>query len=68
MNYEIVAAKRTYPIALTAFVEMDRTYSAHILLEFIYDDYRTLRTNLRDFLNPISQLFYKVLNAQSANR
>lgn len=65
---EVTSAKRTYPIAITAFVEMERTYSVHLLLQFIQSDYLDLRENLRDLLNPISQLFYKVLNAQSANK
>jgi hypothetical protein len=64
---EIAAAKRTYPVALAGFVEMERTYSVHILLLFIQDDYLVMRENLKNFLNPISQLFYKILNAQSAN-
>ncbi len=65
---EVTSAKRTYPVAITAFVEMERTYSVHLLLQFIQSDYLDLRENLRNVLNPISQLFYKVMNAQSANK
>lgn len=67
IKQEVELAKKTFPIALTAFTDMERTFGVHIILTLVYDDYIELRKNLRDFLNPLSQLFYKVLNAQSAN-
>jgi hypothetical protein len=36
----------------------------HIMLLFIEDDYILLRTNLSKLLNPISQLAYKIPQAQ----
>ncbi len=61
-------AKSTLPKALVAYREMNRTYSIHLLLVIIYDDYRQLRDNLNSYLSAISQLFEKANNAQDSNK
>lgn len=61
-------AKTTLPKALVAYREMNRTYSIHLLLVIIYDDYRQLRDNLNSYLSAVSQLFEKANNAQDSNK
>ena len=46
---------------------MERTYSVHLMLMIVYDDYLELRQNMNTYLNAVSQLFEKANNAQSAN-
>lgn len=65
VDQEIVKIRQTYKTALIAYGEFERTYGIHILLTFIYEDYRMLRDNLRSMLNPIGQVIYKIQNAQS---
>lgn len=65
---EMTRAENTLPKALMAYREMQRTYSVHILLVMITDDYLTLRSNLDLYLSNISQLFEKAHNAQDANQ
>jgi hypothetical protein len=67
VSTEVAKSKKVYTQALAAYTEMERTYLAHILLVVIRDDYIQLRTHLRDLLNPISQIFYKIQNSQSKN-
>lgn len=65
---DIARAESTLPKALVAFREMERTYSIHLMLLIIYDDYLELRQNANTYLNAVSQLFEKAKNAQSANQ
>jgi len=65
VDQEITKIRQTYKTALIAYGEFERTYGIHILLTFIYEDYRMLRDNLRSMLNPIGQVIYKIQNAQS---
>jgi hypothetical protein len=44
---------------------MERTYGIHILLLVLTDDYVQFRTNLKNFMHPLSQFFQKAVNAQS---
>lgn len=53
---------------IDAFMNMESTYAAHILLVIIYDDYLRLQRNLVKFLNPTSQYFEKSYNAQNVNQ
>ncbi|EKE27519.1 MAG: hypothetical protein ACD_3C00196G0012 [uncultured bacterium (gcode 4)] len=61
---EVVHSKRVYEQAFSAFSEMENTYWIHVMLLFINDDYITLRKNLSKVLAPISQLAYKIPQAQ----
>lgn len=64
---EIARARDVYSQAFVAYGEMERTYGIHILLEVLTDDYIQFRENLKNFMNPVSQFFQKVVNAQSKN-
>ena len=64
---DIARAASTLPKAILAYREMERTYSVHLMLMIIYDDYLELRQNVNTYLNAVSQLFEKANNAQSAN-
>ncbi|EKE29386.1 MAG: hypothetical protein ACD_2C00182G0011 [uncultured bacterium (gcode 4)] len=61
---EVVHAKQVYTQAFSAFSEMENTYWIHVMLLFINDDYISLRKNLSSVLAPISQLAYKIPQAQ----
>ena len=50
---------------MIAFTEFEKTYAAHIILTFIQQDYLALRESLKQLLNPIGQVIYKISNAQS---
>ncbi len=66
---DLVRARSTLPKVLVAYREMERTYTVHLMLIIIYDDYLELRENLNTYLNAVSQLFEKAKNAQqSANK
>ncbi|MCK9272791.1 hypothetical protein M0P65_04570 [Candidatus Gracilibacteria bacterium] len=61
---EITHSKDVYEQALVAFNEFENTYPSHIVLLFIYSEYVEIRNNLNKFLSPISQLMYKIPQAQ----
>lgn len=65
---EITRADTTLPKAIRTFQEMDQTYGAHIMLTFVYDDYKKLRDLLSKYMNQSSQLYQKAYNAQSTNK
>ena len=65
IDREIIRVRQIYKTALVAYGEFERTYGLHLILTFIYEDYRTLRDNLKSLLNPIGQVIYKIQNAQS---
>lgn len=65
---EITRARDTLPKALVAYREMERTYTTHLLLVIVYDDYLTLRNQLSSYLSAVSQLYEKAFNAQDANK
>lgn len=50
---EIAHAKEVYPQAMVAFSEFEKTYGSHIVLQFILQDYVSLRDSLKKLLNPI---------------
>jgi hypothetical protein len=62
---EIYHTRKVYPLALAGYAEFERTYWQHLLLLLIQEDYITLREQLKNLLNPIWQVLYKVSNAQS---
>ncbi len=64
---EILRAKSVLPRAIEAFREMERTYSLHLMLVIIYDDYLRLRENLATYFNAVTQLMEKMQNAQIPN-
>lgn len=61
---EAAHAKEVYNISFYAFKELENTYWTHIMLLLIYDDYAQIRSNLEKVLAPISQLAYKIPQAQ----
>lgn len=65
---ELARAQDTLPKAVVAYREMERTYTVHLLLVIIYDDYLALRDNLKSYMNSLSQTFEKANNAQDANQ
>jgi uncharacterized protein YfcZ (UPF0381/DUF406 family) len=68
IDTEIARTRDTLPKALVAYREMERTYTIHLLLVIIYDDYLTLRNQLSDYMSAVSQLYEKAFNAQDANK
>lgn len=62
---EIAHAKEVFPQAMVAYTEFEKTYASHVILEFILQDYINLRTTLKQLLNPIGQVIYKISNAQA---
>ncbi|MDD2566064.1 MAG: hypothetical protein PHZ26_05180 [Candidatus Gracilibacteria bacterium] len=62
---EIEHSKQIYNISFSAFSELENTYGLHILLLLIYDDYVQIKKNFSKILNPISQLMYKIPQAQA---
>jgi hypothetical protein len=65
---EILRANSVLPRAIEAFREMERSYSLHLMLVIIFDDYLRLRDNLSVYFNASSQLFEKTQNAQIPNK
>jgi hypothetical protein len=61
---EMRHSKQVYNQSFSSFSEFENTYWLHIMLMFIHDDYILLRKNLSDLLSPISQLAYKIPQAQ----
>lgn len=61
---EISHTKEVYPQAMVAFMEFEKTYASHVVLQFILQDYIDLRTSLKQVLNPIGQVIYKASNKQ----
>ncbi len=64
---EILRAKTVLPRAIEAFREMERTYTMHLMLVIIYDDYLRFRENLATYFNAVTQLMEKMQNAQIPN-
>lgn len=64
MEKEVLHAKQVYNQAFYAFSELENTYGIHLMLTFIYDDYITMKNDLGRLLNPLSQLAYKIPQAQ----
>ena len=58
-------AERSIERAIESYKEMERTYSVHILLVILYDDYVRLRDNLWSYFDIVSQTFEKANNAQA---
>lgn len=50
--------------AYDSILQYERTFPIHVMLEFIEDDYKQISLILPKLLNPISQFFFKILNAQ----
>lgn len=67
INNEFIRVNTTMPRALASFVEMDKTYAAHLILTIIYDDYIKLRKSLSLYMNLNSQIYQKANNAQNPN-
>lgn len=65
---EIAHTREVYPQAMVAFTEFEKTYASHILLTLILQDYMDLRESLKKLLNPIGQVVYKIINAQSPGK
>lgn len=54
-----------YKIAFQAYTEYESNYPVHLLLELIKDDFIVFREKLYQALNPINQVWYKIMNAMS---
>lgn len=67
LQTEIARAETTLPRVLKAYKEMERSYSIHLMLLIIYDDYIRLRKNLATYMNASTQLYMKAHNAQDSN-
>lgn len=65
---EITHVKEIFPQAIVAYTEFERTYASHIILELILQDYIDLRATLKQLLNPIGQVIYKISNCQSTGK
>lgn len=68
ISNEINHSKTVYEQSLIAFNEFENTYPSHVVLLFIYSEYIEIRNNLNKFLNPLSQLFYKIPQAQKQTK
>jgi hypothetical protein len=65
LSNEIYRADSVLPRAIKGYKEMERTYTLHLLLVIVYDDFVRLRDNLHKYMSPVSQLFEKAYNAMS---
>jgi hypothetical protein len=68
IDQEIIRSRLVLKKSIYAFKGMERSYGAHLLLIYIYDDYVRLRNNLLTYFNANTQYFQKSYNAQSTNR
>jgi|GEM_PF-1305919 len=68
IKQEIAHVKEVFPQAMVAYTEFERTYASHVILELILQDYIDLRSTLKQLLNPIGQVIYKISNCQSTGK
>ncbi len=68
ISSELLRANQVLPKAIETFREMERTYTLHLMLVIIYDDYVRLRDNLNTYFKAVSQLLEKTQNAQLPNK
>jgi hypothetical protein len=68
ISSELLRANQVLPKAIETFREMERTYTIHLMLVIIYDDYIRLRDNLNTYFKAVSQLLEKTQNAQIPNK
>ena len=68
ISLELIRARSVLPQAIETFREMDRTFSVHLMLVVIYDDYLRFRDNLGKYVANFGQLMEKVQNSQSENK
>ena len=62
---EIEHSYELFPIAFHAYSEYENNYPIHALLQIIREDFMVLRDKLYDAVNPINQVWYKIMNAMS---
>lgn len=62
---EIKHSYKMFPLAFDSYLQYDSFLKTHIVLELLKEDYRVYRDKLYQTLNPINQLVYKIINAQS---
>lgn len=58
-------AQDLYKLSFQSFSEFERTYELHLWLTVLYEDFINIRDNFKRLLNPIGQVIYKIVNAQS---
>lgn len=63
IDTELENAYKVFPIAFHAYSEYENNYPIHFLLELIKEDYMVFRDELHKMINPISQVWYKIVNA-----
>lgn len=63
IDIEINQIYKVFPIAFDAYKQYEDNLSTHILLGLIKKDYKVLRDTLHKTLNPINQVWYKIINA-----
>lgn len=63
IDTEIEHIYKVYPMAFNAYKQYEDNFSTHILLELIQDDYKLVRDNIHQVINPINQVIYKISNA-----
>lgn len=62
---EINASYKVFPLAFAWYQEYENNFPIHILLLIIKQDYIVLRDMLHATLNPLNQVWYKIINAMS---
>jgi hypothetical protein len=65
VSSEYSRVSKLYRLAYSNYVEYDNYLAYHILLNLIKEDYKSYRDSLYQFLHPINQTTYKVINAQN---
>ncbi len=63
IDEEIKRAYKIFPIAYHAYSEYENNFSIHILLELLREDFIAFRKNYHKTINPINQVWYKIINA-----
>lgn len=63
LDTELNQAYKTFPVAFHAYSEYENNYPIHFLLELLKTDFMVFRDNLHQMINPINQVWYKIVNA-----
>lgn len=65
---EIAHTQQVFDDAFDSYREFEQNYASHILMILIEDRYLVIREYVRDTMNPIGQVIYKALNAESPGK
>lgn len=63
LDKELNHSLKIFPIAYHAYSEYENNFPVHFLLELLIEDFNILRNKLHEVINPINQVWYKIINA-----